>query len=72
VDFGRISSLFFLLTFAFSLQAAFFSSLLAVRAHIRHVHTRYDRLLAHGVPRLEARALVADAVAEQLNRWRRA
>src|SRR2546425_550401 len=31
---------------------------LAVRAHIRHVHTRYDELLARGVPRDEARALV--------------
>jgi hypothetical protein len=45
---------------------------LAVRAHIRHVHTRYDGLLARGVPRLDARALVAEAVAQQLNRWQRA
>jgi len=45
---------------------------LAVRAHIRHVHTRYDGLLARGVPRLEARALVADAVAQLLSRWQRA
>lgn len=45
---------------------------LAVRAHIRHVHTRYDELLARGVPRHEARALVAEAVAGQLDRWQSA
>ena len=45
---------------------------LAVRAHTRHVHTQYDELLARGVPRHEARALVAQSVAEQLNRWQRA
>ena len=45
---------------------------LAVRAHIRHVHTKYDDLLARGVSRHEARALVAEAVAGQLNRWQRA
>ena len=44
---------------------------LAVRAHIRHVHTRYDDILARGVSRHEARALVAEAVAGQVNRWRR-
>jgi hypothetical protein len=43
---------------------------LAVLAHIRHVHTRYDGLLVRGVPRQEARALVAEAVTEQLHRWR--
>ena len=42
---------------------------LAVRAHTRHVHTQYDELLARGVPRHEARALVTQSVAEQLNRW---
>ena len=45
---------------------------LAVRAHVRHVHTQYDELLAREVPRHEARALVAEAVAQQLNRWQRA
>lgn len=45
---------------------------LAVRAHIRHVHTRYHELLASGLPRHEARALVADAVRGQLTRWQRA
>ena len=45
---------------------------LAVRAHIRHVHTRYDEHLARGVPRHEARALIAEAVEHQLDRWHRA
>jgi len=45
---------------------------LAVRAHIRHVHTGYDELLAGGLPRHEARTLVAEAVRGQLNRWQRA
>jgi len=44
---------------------------LAVRAHVRHVHTPYDELLARGTPRQEARALVAEAVAHQLHRWQR-
>ena len=45
---------------------------LAVRAHIRHVHTGYDELLGRGVPRHEARAMVSEAVARQLTRWQRA
>ena len=44
---------------------------LAVRAHVRHVHTRYDELLARGVSRHEARALVAGSVEQQLNEWQR-
>jgi hypothetical protein len=44
--------------------------LLAVRAHIRHVHTPYDRLLARGRDRLEARAEVSLAVAGRLEAWR--
>jgi hypothetical protein len=43
---------------------------LAVRAHVRHVHTRYDGLLTKGLPRDEARALVAVAVTECVERWR--
>src|SRR5712691_4670096 len=43
---------------------------LAVRAHVRHVHTRYDGLLVRGVARREARDLVAEAVTAQVNRWR--
>ena len=42
---------------------------LAVRAHVRHVHTGYDKLLASGVPREEARARVAAAVAKCLDSW---
>lgn len=44
---------------------------LAVRAHVRHAHTRYDELLARGVSRHEARALVAGAVEQRLNQWQR-
>lgn len=42
---------------------------LAVRAHVRHRHTGYDRLLADGVERAYARASVAAAVDEVLQRW---
>lgn len=42
---------------------------LAVRAHVRHVLTPYDRLLAAGWGRQEARAEVARAVDETLARW---
>jgi hypothetical protein len=44
---------------------------LAVRAHVRHVHTRYDQLLSRGISREEARGLVAGTVDERLERWRR-
>ena len=44
---------------------------LAVRAHVRHVHTRYDELLASSVAREEARARVAAAVAKTLDTWQR-
>ena len=43
---------------------------LAVRAHVRHVHTRYDELLVRGVDRPDARAEVAPAVTAQLATWR--
>ncbi len=42
---------------------------LAVVAHIRHVHTNYDRLLSSGLDRREARDLVADRIDEVLRRW---
>jgi hypothetical protein len=45
---------------------------LAVRAHVRHVHTPYDRLLASGMSRDEARERVATAVDLQLAAWRHA
>jgi hypothetical protein len=44
---------------------------LAVRARVRHAHTRYDELLSRGVPRDEARELVARAVAQRLDEWAR-
>lgn len=44
---------------------------LAVRAHVRHVHTRYDELLARGVSRDEARALVVGSMEQRLQRWQR-
>src|SRR5258708_5612322 len=44
--------------------------LLAVRAHIRHVHTPYDRLLAQGRDRSEARDEVSSHVSNRLETWR--
>lgn len=43
---------------------------LAVRAHVRHVHTNYDRLLGRGLDRAAARAEVSEAVAERMEQWR--
>jgi hypothetical protein len=43
---------------------------LAVKAHVRHTHTRYDHLLAEGWERSEARHAVADQVIKVLDRWR--
>src|SRR5438045_2692162 len=39
---------------------------LAVLARIRHCHTQYDKLLAGGAERVDARAAVRDAVDEVL------
>ena len=44
--------------------------LLAVRAHVRHVHTAYDQLLSRGWERDEARAEIASAVVDIMERWR--
>ena len=44
---------------------------LAVHAHVRHAHTRYDELLSRGVTRGEARGLVAEVVATRLEQWER-
>ena len=44
---------------------------LAVKAHVRHVHTEYDRLLSRGWERSEARSAVLDRVTEIMERWRR-
>jgi hypothetical protein len=43
----------------------------AVVAHVRHVHTDYDRLLAANVPRAEAREHIGERVAKVLSRWQR-
>lgn len=42
---------------------------LAVVAHVRHSYTPYDELLGDGVDRHEARAAVASAIADFLERW---
>lgn len=43
---------------------------LATIAHVRHVHTDYDRLLADGYDRDSARFFVRDAINEVLTAWR--
>jgi hypothetical protein len=42
---------------------------LAVRAHVRHVHTEYDSLLNSGWDRHEARARVLPQVEQVLKDW---
>jgi len=44
---------------------------LAVVAHVRHTGTDYDRLLAGGADRLEARAAVAALIEAILDGWKR-
>jgi hypothetical protein len=44
---------------------------LAVKAHVRHVHTEYDRLLSRGWERTEARSAVLGGVTEIMERWSR-
>jgi hypothetical protein len=44
---------------------------LAVRAHVRHAHTDYDRLLAEGREPAEARAIVRPDIERLLARWSR-
>lgn len=43
---------------------------LAVRAHVRHCHTRYDELLGRGFDRQDARAAVQAETERLLARWR--
>jgi hypothetical protein len=45
---------------------------LAVTAHVRHVRSEYDRLLAQGWERVDARHAVAASVEEVLQGWRTA
>lgn len=42
---------------------------LAVRAHIRHVHTGYDKFLSKGWDRIEARQAVMRELEHILNKW---
>jgi hypothetical protein len=42
---------------------------MAVVAHVRHAETEYDRLLARGFERFDARDRVAGAVDEVLQKW---
>ena len=42
---------------------------LAVIAHIRHEHTRYDELLMQGVERQDARAAVRERIQDVLRAW---
>ncbi len=43
---------------------------LAVIAHVRHRETEYDQLLARGINRREARALVQATIAACVEKWR--
>ena len=43
---------------------------LAVRAHVRHVHTKYDELLARDGDRHGARQDVRESIERVVNRWR--
>jgi hypothetical protein len=43
----------------------------AVVAHVRHLHTEYDRLLAANVPRRDARDRIAERLEQILRRWGR-
>jgi hypothetical protein len=43
---------------------------LAVVAHIRHVHTRYDEMLGSGWDRQEAREAIASDVQAVIEQWR--
>lgn len=43
---------------------------LAVVAHIRHAHTKYDKLLMEGAERLDARAIVREDIDRVLARWK--
>ena len=45
---------------------------LAVIAHIRHAHTQYDNLLAHGVDKREARGMIQKKIQLVLGQWSRA
>jgi hypothetical protein len=43
---------------------------LALRAHVRHTHSRYDELLAGGLEPADARPMVAEEIRAKLDEWR--
>ena len=43
---------------------------LAVKAHVRHTHSDYDRHLSQGWERHDARSAVARRVTDVLEQWR--
>ena len=43
---------------------------LATVAHVRHMHTEYERLLGEGYDRESARFFVVDQINQVLTRWR--
>lgn len=43
---------------------------LAVRAHVRHAHTRYDTLLAEGLEPGDARPMIRGEIEDVVERWR--
>ncbi len=43
---------------------------LALRAHVRHVHTDYDKRRGNGMPRDDARSAVASDVDDIMDAWR--
>jgi len=45
---------------------------LAVLAHIRHEHTKYDELLMKGTARMDARALVREQIDRVVVNWSKA
>jgi hypothetical protein len=45
---------------------------LAVRAHVRHVHTGYDALLSKGCERAEARRAIGEDLKNVVDQWRAA
>lgn len=54
---------------AFAKELAPESIHLAVRAHIRHHHTPYDRLMSSGADRADALLLVTARIEETIQRW---
>ena len=54
----------------YDIAADFAPVTLAVRAHIRHLHTEYDRLRDEGGNKRDSRAAVRETIDEVAARWR--